>query len=118
MGSLSEQAAEGAVIRLVYSTLDAVKIAENNPQKDIIFLGIGFETTTPTVAAALRLAEGKKLENFFLYSVHKIVPPVMRVLLEDPEVEIDGFILPGHVSVRTGRKLGDFLAEEYKCRFW
>ena len=114
-GSLAEEAAEGADIRLVYSTLDAVKLAEENPHKDVIFLGIGFETTTPTVAAALQFAEARKLKNFLIYSVHKVVPPVMRVLLTDPEVMIDGFILPGHVSVITGRKLWDFVAEEYRC---
>ena len=114
-GSLAEQSAEGADIRVVYSTLDAVQIAEENPQKDIVFLGIGFETTTPTVAAALKLAEENKLNNFTIYSVHKVVPPVMQILLADPENNIDGFILPGHVSVITGRKSWDFIAEEFGC---
>jgi len=114
-GSLAEQSAEGADIRVVYSTLDAVKVAEENPGKDVIFLGIGFETTTPTVAAALKLAEEKGLNNFYLYSAHKVVPPVMRILLEDPEVNIDGFILPGHVSVITGRKMWEFVAKDYNC---
>ena len=114
-GSLAEQSAEGADIRVVYSTLDAVKVAEENPHRDVVFLGIGFETTTPTVAAALKVAEAKGLENFYLFSAHKLVPPVMRILLEDPEVKIDGFILPGHVSVITGRKLWDFVAKDYKC---
>ena len=114
-GSLAEQTAEGADIRVVYSTLDAVQVAEENPDRDVVFLGIGFETTTPTVAAALKLAEEKGLDNFFLYSAHKIVPPVMRILLTDPEANIDGFILPGHVSVITGRKAWDFVAEDYNC---
>lgn len=114
-GSLAEQSAEGADIRIVYSTLDAVKVAEENPHRDVVFLGIGFETTTPTAAAALKLAETKGLKNFYHFSAHKIVPPVMRILLEDPEVNIDGFILPGHVSVITGRKLWDFVAEDYNC---
>lgn len=114
-GSLAEQSAEGADIRVVYSTLDAVKIAEENPNRDVVFLGIGFETTTPTVAAALKLAEAKGMGNFYLFSAHKVVPPVMGILLEDPEVKIDGFILPGHVSVITGRKLWDFVARDYNC---
>lgn len=114
-GSLAEQSAEGADIRVVYSTLDAVKVAEKNPGRDVVFLGIGFETTIPTVAAALKLAGEKGLDNFYLFSAHKIVPPVVRLLLEDPEVNIDGFILPGHVSVITGRKSWDFVAREYHC---
>lgn len=114
-GSLAEQKAEGADIRVVYSTLDAVQIAEENPHRDVVFLGIGFETTTPTVAAALQMAEKKGVPNFYLYSVHKIVPPALHVLLSDPEVMIDGFILPGHVSVILGRKAWDFVAEEYNC---
>lgn len=114
-GSLAEQKAEGADIRIVYSTLDAVQIAEDNPGRDVVFLGIGFETTTPTVAAALQVAEKKRVDNFYLYSVHKVVPPAMHVLLSDPDVKIDGFILPGHVSVVLGRKAWDFVAEDYNC---
>lgn len=114
-GSLAEQSAAGADIRVVYSTLDAVRIAEDNPQNDVVFLGIGFETTTPTVAAALKLADEKELGNFSIYSVHKVVPPVMEVLLTDSENNIDGFILPGHVSVITGRKSWEFIAEKYDC---
>lgn len=114
-GSLAEQKAEGSDIRVVYSTLDAVKIAEENPERDVVFLGIGFETTTPTVAAALQLAEKSRLNNFYLFSVHKVVPPALHVLLADPEVNIDGFILPGHVSVILGRKAWDFLGKDYNC---
>lgn len=114
-GSLAEQKAEGSDIRVVYSTLDAVKIAEENPDRDVVFLGIGFETTTPTVAAGLQLAEKSGLNNFFLFSVHKVVPPALHVLLADPEVNIDGFILPGHVSVILGRKAWDFLSKDYNC---
>lgn len=114
-GSLAEQKAEGADIRMVYSTLDAVQIAVDNPDRDVVFLGIGFETTTPTVAAALQAAEKRKVGNFYLFSVHKVVPPALHVLLSDPGVKIDGFILPGHVSVILGRKAWDFVALEYNC---
>ncbi|NLO89103.1 MAG: hydrogenase formation protein HypD [Clostridia bacterium] len=114
-GSLVEQKAAGADVRVVYSGLDAVKTALNNPEREVIFLGVGFETTVPTVAASLMEAETLGLENFSVFSAHKVVPPALRILLEDPEIKIDGLILPGHVSVILGRKAWDFLAEEYGC---
>jgi len=114
-GSLMERKASGADIRVVYSVLDAVETAEQNPTREVIFLGVGFETTVPTIAASLQAAEEKGLNNFYLFSAHKVVPPALKVLLEDPEVNIDGLILPGHVSVILGRRAWDFLAEDYGC---
>ena len=114
-GSLAQYKAEGADIRVVYSGLDAVQVAEENPGRDVVFLGVGFETTVPTVAASLDAAFKRNVDNFLVFSAHKIVPPAIRVLMGDPEVKIDGFILPGHVSVILGRSAWDFIAEDYSC---
>ncbi|MCP4682594.1 MAG: hydrogenase formation protein HypD [Desulfobacterales bacterium] len=102
--SLQKEHAKGGDIRVVYSTFDAIDIAKNNPGKKVVFLGVGFETTAPTIAAAIITARGMGLDNFFVFSAHKIVPPALIALLESKEVEIDGFILPGHVSVIIGSK--------------
>lgn len=102
--SLKDEQARGADIRIVYSPLDALEIAENNPGKKVVFPGVGFETTAPAVAASILLAEQKGLENFFVYSAHKLVPPALAALAENRNVGIDGFILPGHVSVMIGTK--------------
>lgn len=94
--------AEGADVRMISSPLDGLSLAEENPTREVILLGIGFETTAPTVAATLRRARRKGLTNFSVFSVHKTVPPAIRALLADPELNIDGFLCPGHVSVITG----------------
>jgi len=111
--SLEKERSAGADIRIVYSTLDAIKIALQNKNKKIIFLGIGFETTAPASAVAIQKAHKEKISNFFLLSAHKIMPPIMEALLND-KVKIDGFICPGHVSTITGSKIYDFIPEKYK----
>ncbi len=111
--NLSALKAEGADIRVVYSTLDALQIAEKNPQKKIIFFAVGFETTAPTVAEAVLKARDMKLENFYITSVHKVIPPAMRALLNLGEVRLHGFICPGHVSVIIGSQPYQFVADEY-----
>jgi len=111
--SLEEERARGARVEVVYSPADAVALAEAHPEKQVVFLGVGFETTAPTVALALAAAAEKKLPNFTVYSAHKLVPPVMRALLHDPGPAVDGFILPGHVCAVTGRAPFDFIAEQY-----
>ncbi len=100
--SLRQKKAEGCDIRIVYSSMDALDLAAANPGRHVIFIGIGFETTAPTVAAALATAKARSIENFFVYSVHKTVPQALEALVEDPATRIDGFLLPGHVSVITG----------------
>jgi hydrogenase expression/formation protein HypD len=100
--SLQREQAEGRDIRIVYSTVDALEIARKNPDKNIVFLGVGFETTTPTIAASLISAEKSGLENYFVYPAHKLVPPALFALMETIGVNIDGFLLPGHVSVIIG----------------
>ncbi len=100
--SLNEAKTNGADIRIVYSPMDSIQIAKDNPDKKVVFLAVGFETTAPTAAATVLAAEQQGLENLFMLSAQKLVPPVMEVLLNDEEVHVDGFILPGHVSVVTG----------------
>lgn len=112
--TLENARALGGDIRMVYSSIDAVNIAESNPDKKIIFLGIGFETTCPHTALAVQEAEKRKLENFFVLSLHKKIEPVMRMLLEDKSININGFLCPGHVAAIIGEKGFDFL-NEYDC---
>ena len=102
--SLQKQRAEGQDIRIVYSTFDAIEIAKKNPDKKVVFLGVGFETTAPTVAAAIFSAAQMKVANFSVISAHKLVPPALEALMAVENVMIDGFILPGHVSVIIGEK--------------
>ena len=100
--SLRQKKAEGSDIRIVYSSMDALDLAAANPKRNVVFIGIGFETTAPTVAAAIASAQARSIGNFFVYSVHKTVPQALETLVEDPATRIDGFLLPGHVSVITG----------------
>jgi len=100
--SLAREKAEGADVRTVYSTFDALTIARNHPDRKVVFLGIGFETTAPTVAAAVMTARQEGLKNFSVLSLHKLLPPAMEALLSGGETRIDGFICPGHVSTIIG----------------
>lgn len=111
--SLDEEKAKGADVRIVYSVLDALKIAENNKDKKVVFLGIGFETTSPSSAVGVLNAHKMGLTNFFLFSAHKIMPPAMAALI-DEGVKIDGYIAPGHVSTITGSGIYKDIAEIYK----
>jgi hydrogenase expression/formation protein HypD len=99
--SLQREKAEGADVRIVYASFDAVDLARENPGKRVVFLGVGFETTAPTVAAAIVAARRQHLDNFFVASAHKTVPPALEALAGG-EINIDGFLLPGHVSVIIG----------------
>ena len=111
--SLAAAQAAGADVRIVYSPLDALAIATENPAKKVVFLAVGFETTAPTEAAAVLAAEAQGIRNFFLLSAQKLVPPVMRALLDGGETHVDGFLLPGHVAVVTGTEIFEFLARDY-----
>ncbi len=111
--SLAEAMARGGDVRIVYSPLDALAIAKENPEKKVVFLAVGFETTAPTAAAAVLTAERENVGNFFLLPAQKLVPPAIRALLSDEDARIDGFLLPGHVAVVTGSENFSFLAEEY-----
>ncbi|SMB98892.1 hydrogenase expression/formation protein HypD [Thermanaeromonas toyohensis ToBE] len=112
-GSLEQARAEGSQVQVCYSPREAVELAKSYPDKTVVFLGIGFETTAPAVALALKEAITEKLKNFLLYSAHKLVPPALSLLASDPELGLDGFILPGHVSAILGRQAFIFLAEKY-----
>lgn len=110
--SLSLEKSKGSDVRMVYSVLDALKIARENPAKKVVFLGIGFETTAPASAAGIINAEKENLKNFFVLSSHKIMPPAMGALI-DEGVAINGYIAPGHVSVITGAKIYNGIPEKY-----
>lgn len=112
--SLQREKAEGIAVRIVYSPLDALQIARENPDKEVIFLSVGFETTIPTEAAAIKLAKKTNIKNFSLLVGNKLTPPAVKALLDSGEVNIKGFILPGHVSTITGIKGWRFIADEYK----
>lgn len=111
--TLEKKRAEGADIRVLFSGLDALEIAEASSDKRVIFLGIGFETTAPGTAITLMQAKEKKLRNFFLLSAHKIMPPAIRAVIKDG-MKIDGFICPGHVASITGSDAFDFIPQEHK----
>jgi len=100
--SLQKESAGGRDIRVVYSTFDALDVARKNPAKTVVFLGVGFETTAPTIAAAILSAAQEGLKNFSVISAHKLVPPALQALMASADVRLDGFILPGHVSVIIG----------------
>jgi hydrogenase expression/formation protein HypD len=99
---LQAESAAGADVRVVYSAMDAVQLARRHPEKQIVFLGVGFETTAPTIGAAILTAAELAVNNFFVYSAHKTVPPALAALMRNPAVQLDGLILPGHVSVIIG----------------
>jgi hydrogenase expression/formation protein HypD len=112
-GTLSEAASRGAAVKVVYSPLEALRMAADNAHIKVVFLGVGFETTAPAVAASLLQAKEKGIENFFVLSLHKLVPPALRALLEMKDFSIDAFLLPGHVSAVLGSQAYSFLSEEY-----
>jgi hydrogenase expression/formation protein HypD len=111
--SLQNEQAKGRDVRIVYSTFDAIEIAKKNPDKNVIFLGVGFETTAPTIAASILAAHNLNLNNYFVISAHKLLPPALFTLAENPETNIDAFILPGHVSVIIGVKAYIPFYEQY-----
>ncbi len=112
--SLQDLKAQGRDIRVVYSTLDALQIAKDNQDKNVIHIAIGFETTVPTIAAAILRAKAQKLKNFYIMPSHKIIPPALEILAGSAKSKISGFLLPGHVSTIIGPKPYAFLAKKYK----
>jgi len=111
--SLQRAKAEGSDVRVVYSAQDAVYIARDNPDKSVIFIGIGFETTAPTVAASILQAEQEGIANYYILSLHKLCPPIMKAILDMGEVELNGIICPGHVSSIIGSHPYRFIADDY-----
>jgi hydrogenase expression/formation protein HypD len=117
--SLLKAKARGADVRMVYSSADAVRIAEQNPGREVVFFAIGFETTTPPTAVAIRQAKARGLANFSVFSNHVLTPAAISHILESKEVReygtvpIDGFIGPAHVSTVIGSQPYEYFAEEY-----
>jgi len=111
--SLMAERAKGADVRIVYSALDAVKLATELPQKQVVFLGVGFETTTPTVAAAILSAQQQRCVNFSVLTSHKTMPGPMQALSADPELKIRGYLCPAHVSTVIGSDAYLPLAEKF-----
>ena len=111
--SLEAARAAGAEVLVVYSPLDALNKAKSEPDKRVVFLGVGFETTAPTVAWTIREAQQKGISNYSVLCAHKTIPPAMSALLNDGEVAVDGFMCPGHVSVIIGARAYDFICREH-----
>ncbi|MFN2531830.1 MAG: hydrogenase formation protein HypD [Pyrinomonadaceae bacterium] len=111
--SLLEAKAAGADVRMVYSPLDALKIAKMNRNRQIIFLALGFETTAPSTAMTVLQAHKEGIENFSIFCNHIMIVPALRALLESPELKLDGFIGPGHVSTVIGTRPYEFVARDY-----
>lgn len=111
--SLLQAKAEGADVRMVYSPLDALPIAKENPDKEVVFFGIGFETTAPSTALTILQAAAEEINNFSIFANHVLVVPALEALLNNPDLQLDGFIGPGHVSTIIGTKPYEIIAETY-----
>jgi hydrogenase expression/formation protein HypD len=111
--SLQQAKASGADVRMVYSTMDALCIAEENPTKSVVFLGIGFETTAPVIAASVLQAREEKIPNYYILAMHKLCPPATRTILDSGEVRLHGLVCPGHVSAVIGSRPWEFIARNY-----
>jgi hydrogenase expression/formation protein HypD len=112
--SLLQAKAEGADIRMVYSPLDALALAQAHPDRQVVFFAIGFETTAPSTALTVLQAERQGIENFSLFCNHVLVVPALEALLSNPDLQLDGFIGPGHVSMVIGTRPYQVIAERYR----
>ena len=112
-GSLLDAKARGADVRIVYSPLDALRIAREHPERDVVFFAIGFETTAPSTAITLLRARKEGLRNFFVFCNHVTIIPAIRAILASPDLRLDGFVGPGHVSTVIGTRPYRFIAEEH-----
>lgn len=111
--NLAQAKAAGAEVHVVYSPLDALELARTQPDREVVFPGIGFETTVPAVAATVLMAEQQQIPNFSILSAHKVMPPAMEALATAPDLRVDGFLCPGHVAAITGYRIFGFLAHDY-----
>ncbi len=112
-GSLADARAKGADVRIVYSPMDGLTLAAEEPERMIVFLSVGFETTTPTIAATILAASQQDRDNFFIFPANKIMPPPLDALMQDPDIAVDGLLCPGHVSVISGADSFRFLVDRY-----
>jgi hydrogenase expression/formation protein HypD len=113
-GSLTEAKAAGADVRMVYSPLDALRIAQANPDRDVVFVAVGFETTAPSTALTVLRARAERVSNFFVYSNHVTIVPPIKALLESADLRLDAFIGPGHVCTVVGVRPFQFIAADYR----
>lgn len=111
--SLLKEQAAGRSVQIVYSPLDALRLAQENPDRQIVFVGVGFETTTPLVAMAIKRAQALGLSNFSVFVAHKNMPGALEAIVSDPSLQVDALILPGHVSTIIGMEPYEFLAKKY-----
>ncbi len=111
--SLMEARADGADVRMVYSPLDALSIAKKNPDKEVVFFGLGFETTMPSTAFTVLKAEADGVKNFSLFCNHITIIPTIKAVLDSPDLQLDGFLGPGHVSMVIGNQPYEFIAKNY-----
>jgi hydrogenase expression/formation protein HypD len=111
--SLLQAKADGADVRTVYSPLDALKLARLHPDKEVVFFGLGFETTMPSTAMTVLQAEAQGVRNFSLFCNHITIIPTVKAILDSPDLQIDGFLGPGHVSMVIGSRPYDFIAKQY-----
>jgi hydrogenase expression/formation protein HypD len=102
--TLSHIKAQGAAVKAIYSPMETLEIAKQNPNKKVVLFGVGFETTSPLIAATLLTAQQQGIDNLLIYPAFKLIPPALEVLLNDNALAVDGFILPGHVSAMIGLK--------------
>jgi hydrogenase expression/formation protein HypD len=112
--SLLQAKAEGADIRMTYSPMDALELAKKNPDRQVIFFALGFETTMPSTALTVLQAQSRGIDNFSLFCNHITTVPTIKAILDSPDMQIDGFLAPGHVSMVVGERPFDFIAETYK----
>jgi hydrogenase expression/formation protein HypD len=112
-GSLLDARSQGADVRMVYSPLDALELAREDPEREVIFFAIGFETTAPSTAVTLLQAQAQGIENFTIFCNHVTIGPPLKAILDAPELRLDGLIAPGHVSAVIGSRPYDFIAAEY-----
>ncbi|BAY86158.1 Hydrogenase formation HypD protein [Calothrix parasitica NIES-267] len=112
--SLLQARASGADIRMVYSPLDCLQIAKNNPEKEVVFFAIGFETTAPSTAFTILQAAAENINNFSMFCNHVLVIPALKALLDNPDLKLDGFVGPGHVSMVIGTNPYEFISQEYQ----
>jgi hydrogenase expression/formation protein HypD len=112
-GTLLDAKAQGADVRMVYSPLDALRIARENPDREVVFFAVGFETTAPSTALTLKRAKAEGARNFSCFSNHVTIVPPLRALLESPDLRLDGFIGPGHVSTVVGTRPFEFIPADY-----
>ncbi len=112
-GSLLDAKSRGADVRMVYSPLDALKLARDNPDRHVVFFAIGFETTTPSTAVTLLRARAEGIRNFSLFANHVTIIPAIRAILDSPDLRLDGFIGPGHVATVIGTRPFRFIARDW-----